>query len=216
MLIKTEGIILTKKPRKEKSSLIYILTKNFGLIKAIAEGIRRGDSKLLSISEPGVYGKIVFIYEYNKYKLITILPYKIPIKIFKKYPYTYLWALRILLFFNFYAVSEKFWNIVINLDKIILKYPKGFKLWFIIKILEELGLEPNLTNCSKCNIKLKNNIYIKGSELFCEKCKMKGYLKIDPLEYKEILKFTKSNFPLSKYPTILKHLIKSHLKNLSL
>ncbi|MGC8981432.1 MAG: DNA repair protein RecO [Minisyncoccia bacterium] len=216
MLIKTEGIILTKKIRKEKSSIIYILTKNLGLIKAIAEGLRKEDSKLLSISEPGVYGKMAFIYEYNKYKFITILPYKIPVKIFKKYPYTYLWALRFLLFFNFYEVSQKFWDIIINLDKIILKSPKSFRLWFIIKILEELGMLPNLTNCSKCNIKLKDEIYIRGDELFCGKCKKKGYMKINPSEYKEILKFVESNTPLQKYPIILKSLIKSHLKSISL
>lgn len=214
MFIKTQGIILTKKPFKEKSSIVYILTKNLGVTKVKIEGLRRSESKLLSILEPGTYGKIALVFDHNKLKFLTILPYKIPNKIFKKYPYTYLWALRLLTFFNFLEISQRFWNIIKHLDEIILKSQKSFYLWFIIKILDELGVRVNLTNCNKCGVKLKNEIYIKNNEFYCGKCKKVGYVKISKKEYEDILKFIDSDIPPENYPKILKSIIKSHLKNI--
>jgi recombinational DNA repair protein (RecF pathway) len=182
---KTIGIILHKKNVKEKSAIIYILAKNLGIIKAIAEGINTSKSKILSIVQPGNFGKFYLIGEPSVYKLISFLPYKIPYKIYKKYPYTYLWALRFLTFFNFLDISDEFLKFLTNIDKILLKNPKEFSVLFIYKVLKELGIQPNLENCEKCNINLQNskNIYLKSSKLYCDKCKKIGYVYIIFLFY---------------------------------
>lgn len=191
-----------------------------GNIKAIAEGINSSKSKLLSIIQPGNFGKLYLIGEYSKYKLISFLPYKIPLKIFKKYPYTYLWALRFLTFFNFLDISDDFLKFLTNMDKILLKKPKEFIVLFIYKTLKELGVQPNLENCEKCNINLQNSkyIYLKGSKLYCDKCKKIGYEKIEKEDYLNIISFLneKVNKTSLSELALLKKILKSHLKNIHL
>ena len=216
MLIKTEGIILTKKPLKEKSASIYILTKKLGLIKAEAVGIRQAKSKLLTLVEPGTSGKLALIAESNKFRLITILPYKIPYKIFNLYPYTFLWALRFITLFNFVELSNEFWKLMINLDKYLLKAPRSFPLWFMIKVFDELGVSPNITHCFNCGLKLKTDIYLKDGKLYCQNCSRLAYQKINYNEYKNLLLFFSSPQPLANYPSWLKAIIASHLKRLPL
>jgi recombinational DNA repair protein (RecF pathway) len=217
---KTIGIILHKKNVKEKSAIIYILVKNLGIIKAVAEGINTSKSKILSIVQPGNFGKFYLIGEPSVYKLISFLPYKIPFKIYKKYPYTYLWALRFLTFFNFLDTSDEFLKFLTNIDKILLKNPKEFSVLFIYRVLTELGIQPNLENCEKCNINLQNskNIYLKSSKLYCDKCKKIGYEKIEKEDYLDILNFLKDKKVKknSKWLSLLKKILKSHLKRIHL
>lgn len=42
----TEGLVIASKPYKEGGKMLYILTSDFGLISAIAEGVRLEKSKL--------------------------------------------------------------------------------------------------------------------------------------------------------------------------
>ncbi len=216
---KTTGIILNKKNVKEKSAVIYILTKNLGLIKAIAEGINRSESKLLSVVQPGNYGKIYLIGEGSIYKLLSFLALKIPNKVYKKYPYTYLWALKFLIFFNFFELSDRFFFFVLNMDKILIKSPAYFPFIFLNEIFKELGIEPNIENCYSCNIKLirSKEIYLYGSKLFCEKCKKIGYEKISKEDYLNLLNFlVKNQKPKKINKNILKKIFKSHLKSINL
>lgn len=214
---KDYSIILAKKNIKEKSSIIYILSKNFGIKKLLAEGINRPESKLLSVVQPGAIGKIFWIEEEKYSKLISFLHYKIPYKVYKLYPYSFLWALRTLIIFNFFEVSNKFWQILWNLDKFIFKFKNHFSLWFMIKILEELGIKPNIETCSNCNLSLRKNIYRYKSSLFCENCKKIGYEKIDYKDYLEIKKFFNEKITYLKNKktfNIIKTILKEHLKEI--
>jgi len=174
----------------------------------------------LSIIQPGNFGKFYLIGEYSRYKLISFLPYRIPFKIYKKYPYTYLWSLRFLTFFNFLDISDEFLKFLLNMDKILLKIPKEFSILFIYEVLKELGIQPNLENCEKCNINLQNsqNIYLKNSRLYCDKCKKIGYEKIEHEDYLDIINFLKNKKTnrVNRGVPLLKKIIKSHLKRIPL
>ena len=221
--LKDQSIILTKKNIKEKSAIIYILTKNFGLKKAIAEGINRPESKLITVIQPGSIGKIFLAGNdlNSPFKLISFLPYKIPINVFKKLPYMYLWSLRFLVLINPFEISDEFWNLIVDLDKRVLKFKKLFPLWFMWKIFQELGTQPNLETCSNCNKSLfkSKNIFVYKSSLFCENCRKEGYEKIEKSEYFAILNFCykekifKKNI---KWPEILRKIFKNHLREIAL
>lgn len=221
MYLKDHSIILTKKNIKEKSAIIYILTKNYGIKKTIAEGINRPESKLLATLQPGSVGKIFLVGEENTFKLLSFLPYKIPIKVFKLYPYIYLWALRFLTFFNFLSISENFWGIITKLDKYVLRFKKIFPEWYMLQVFKELGMEPNLftcTNCYKDLIKTKD-VFLYKSSLFCENCKKEGYEKIRKIDYLNIRNFVLKEiiyFKSLSWREILRKIIKRHLKEIYL
>ncbi len=217
--LKDHSLILTKKNIKEKSSIIYILTKNFGIKKLIAKGINRPEAKLLSVVQPGYLGKIFWVEEENYAKLVSFLPYKLPYKVFRLYPYTYLWALKTLLIFKFPMVSEDFWNLIVNLDKFILSFRKNFPLWFLLKIFQELGVEPNIENCYKCGKILESDVYRYKSYLFCEKCRKDSYQKIPVKDYLEIKNFFKGKVNYLKKKNsfeVVKNILKEHLKEIEI
>lgn len=216
---KDNSLILAKKNIKEKSSIIYILTKNFGIKKLIAEGINRPESKLLSIIQPGFYGEIFWVEEENYAKLISFLPFKLPYKVYKYYPYTYLWALKTILIFKFPTISESFWNLIINLDRLVLKFNKYFSLWFMLKIFEELGSEPNIRTCYQCNLTLKKDVYRYKSYFFCERCKKDSYQKISYRDYLEIKNFftgEKIYLRGGDVYKIIKTILREHLKEIEI
>lgn len=219
--LKDHSIILHKKNIKEKSATIYILTKNYGIKKAIAEGINRPESKLLTIIQPGSIGKVLLVGEENIYKLISFLPYKIPVKIFRLYPYMYLWALKFLIFINFLEISRDFWEIITKLDKFILRFKEFTPEWYLLKIFKELGSEPNLLTCSNCykNLLKAKSIFLYKSSLFCENCKKDGYEKIEKITYMNIRNFILKEKIFKKnlnWRKVLKKIIKNHFREIYL
>jgi recombinational DNA repair protein (RecF pathway) len=220
MYVKINGLILIKKNIKEKSALIYILTQELGIIKARIDGINRSESKLISVIQPGVWGRFFLVSELNFFKILSFLPFKIPIKVFKKFPYSYLWALRFLRYFSLFSVSSTFFNQIINLDYYLLKHKKTFLIWFLNSIFEELGITPNLTHCSKCNRQLSGDVYYRGAKFYCYRCRKPSYEKIDAQFYKNLVFYYKNNKLLyikdKKLIDFLKRIFKSHLKEINL
>jgi GxxExxY protein len=163
--IKDEGIIITKKPYKEKEAIVVILTKKYGKIKALATGLRRPQSRILGFSEPGTIAKFYFAVSSSKsmlssniVRLLSILAWRMPGKGFGEHPYLFLWALRFLSTLNILEISDGLWDLILTLDKMILKEPRGFQVWFILKILDELGEMPNFEHCQKCNQSLPQSL----------------------------------------------------------
>ncbi|GIW66077.1 MAG: hypothetical protein KatS3mg094_596 [Candidatus Parcubacteria bacterium] len=217
---KINGLILNKKNIKEKSAIISILTQELGIIKIKIDGINRPESKLLSVIQPGSFGRFFISSDLNSFKILSFLPLRIPYKIFKKFPYMYLFALRFLSFFNIYYTSADFFKNIIRIDIYLLKYKKVFLIWYLNLIFKELGVIPNLTNCYKCNILLDKLIYIKGSKLYCYRCKKISYDKIDYQIYKKALFYLNNNliFKINddKVVKFIKKIFLNHLKEISL
>lgn len=214
---KINGLILAKKNIQEKSAIVYILTQELGIIKAKIESINRSESKLISIVQPGVFGRFFIL---DSFKILSFLPFRIPVKVFKKFPYTYLWVLKFLRYLNLFSCSSNFFNILISLDKYLLKKNKTFLIWFLDLIFKELGLSPNLTNCNQCNRILKYRIYYYGSKFYCEKCRKISYEKLDFNFYKRVLYYYENNKLLDiknkKLIDFFKKIFKKHLKEISL
>jgi DNA repair protein RecO len=220
---KINGLILSKKNIKENSSLVYILTKDFGKIKTTVEGINKPESKLLSIIQPGTFGRFFIINENNNYKVLSCLPLKIPIKVFSISPYQYLWALKLLSSFNFLEISDNFWNMIYKLDYFLLKNKFSFLLWFLLKIFDELGMQINWYSCVNCLRpldKLKKDVFYKKSSFYCFICRKIAYEKIEFKIYLKIINLIKKDSILDlkdkKIISLIKKIIKSHLKEIRL
>jgi len=67
----TEGIILKKEPYGEADLLITILTKDFGKIKVMAQGVRKETAKLKGHLEPLTHSAISFVIGKNFYRLTS-------------------------------------------------------------------------------------------------------------------------------------------------
>ncbi|MCS7184151.1 MAG: DNA repair protein RecO [Patescibacteria group bacterium] len=217
---KIDGLILYKKNIKEKSAIVYILTQNLGIIKGKIDGLNRSESKLISIIQPGNFGNFFLSSELTFFKILSFLPYKIPSKVFKKFPYTYLWALKFLILFNFLSTSPKFFETIVNLDRYLLKNKSSFLIWYLKIIFEELGVLPNLTHCSECGKLLSGNVYYQGSKFYCYKCRKISYDRINFTTYKLMISFLKEDRLLdlkNKFlREIFKKIFKNHLKEISL
>jgi len=67
----TEGIILKKEPYGEADFMVTILTKDFGKIKVMAQGVRKGAAKLKGHLEPLTHSAISFVIGKNFYRLTS-------------------------------------------------------------------------------------------------------------------------------------------------
>ena len=160
MEVEVEGIVLKETLYGEKSKIIQVLTKDYGLIGMIAKGASSYKSNLRSLTLPFLYAK--FIINYKKDKL-SILKGGKAIKLYgsgandiKIYAYvSYLSELS-------YKVlqenndKEIFYILKNSLDKIIEGYnEKVIKNIVEFKLLDYVGISPNLDICHKCMKKVK-------------------------------------------------------------
>ncbi|MEK7673852.1 MAG: DNA repair protein RecO [Patescibacteria group bacterium] len=234
LYLKDEGIIITKKPYKEKDSIVIILTKKYGKVRALATGLRKQESRLLGLSEPGTIAKFYFavssgksIVSSNIIRLLSILGWKFPGKGFKENPYLFLWALRFLGTANILEISDELWDIILNLDRAILKDPRGFQVWFVLKVLEELGEVPNFEFCAKCGVALcdkiplgnrsknfiakPNDIFFYNANLYCSKCRKPSYESISQKDLFLIKRLIESQEPIFPYPKQLHKILTKQL-----
>ncbi|MCL4358287.1 MAG: recombination protein O N-terminal domain-containing protein [Patescibacteria group bacterium] len=212
--IKTEGLILNKKPLREKDASIYILTKKFGGLTVFGQSLNRPQGRLFGLAQTGTIVKVFLKTDFEHYRLISILGYKFPGQTFKKYPYLYLWALKLIRKLNLLQVSPGFWQIVSSLDQKIRKSPKGFSTWFISRALNEIGQGPNLDFCAGCGKSLtdQKEIYLSRSNLFCPDCHKPNFQKLDQNELRQIKLINVSFEPIYPYPPRLKQILSHQLK----
>lgn len=67
----TEGIILKKEPYGEADLLVTVLTKDFGKIKVMAQGVLKEAAKLKGHIEPLTHSAISFVIGKNFYRLTS-------------------------------------------------------------------------------------------------------------------------------------------------
>jgi DNA repair protein RecO len=206
--LKINGIILTKIKRKEKDAIVYILTKNIGLLKCYLKGIFQPTSKNITLFEPGNYNKLFIITDTSKFKIISALPLKILTSTFKKYPYIFLWTFRIIKNINLPETPKFLWFVLTHLDNYIKQNHKNFPYWFLYHLLRELGYEIDLYHCFQCQRKIKNFAYFDNkSYLFCSYCKKDSFLKIN----KEDLQNAREIKSLIKIPKKVPNFLKTIL-----
>ena len=69
-MIEVEGIVINEIDYRDKSKIIYVLTKN-GLISIIAKGCKSPKSILRSCTDKLTYGKFYIKYKENKLSILT-------------------------------------------------------------------------------------------------------------------------------------------------
>lgn len=175
-IIKTEGIVIGETNYSESSKILRVLTKDYGLISIISKGCRNLKSKLRGVSSKLVYAN--FQIHYKEQGISTLIEADI-INILKnimtdinKISYaSYLLELTE----QVYKQSEEkdIYNLFISIIK---KINEGYDcetLTFIyeLKILDFLGIKPNIDGCSICgNTKNIITFSTKSAGYICQNC----------------------------------------------
>lgn len=205
IFIKINGLVLAKEKTKESDGIIYILTKNYGLIKGLARGIFKNESKNLSLLEPGNFNRFFILTNLQIFKIISVLPFKIPGRFFKNKPYIFLWTLKLIKKLKLPETPNFIWFILNNLESYLQQNVKNFPYWFLYHLLKELGYEIDLETCLNCGRKLKNFAYFNNKKnLCCFYCKKESYQEIEKKDLqkargiKNIIKIPKGLPPFLK------------------
>ncbi len=213
IFLKLNGLVLAKEKIKENDAIVYILTKNQGIIKCWARGVFKGQSKNLGLIEVGNLNRFFLLTNLEKYRLISALPLKIVGPAFFHNPYLYLWTLRLIKNLKFLETPKFIWFILTHLEDYLKQERKNFSYWFIYHLLKELGYEIDLENCEKCQRKLKKFAFFNNQKsLYCFYCRKENYHRITFLDLEKARQI-KSRLKLPKtIPSFLKTMLKEYFK----
>jgi len=80
----TKGIVLSERPRREADRIYSILTRDLGLVQALALGVRKEESKLRGALEPFVLSQVSLVrgkefWRITSVEFIRRIPSKLPI-----------------------------------------------------------------------------------------------------------------------------------------
>lgn len=150
-----EGIVLSETNYSESSKILNVLTKDFGLIGIMSKGCRNIKSKLRGVSRKLIYGTF---HIYHKEKGLSTL---ISVDVISSFSKTLMDLERVS--FSMYlldlvnqVVKENDDPEVFDLLKeSLIKIEKGFNPIVItnileLKLLDYLGVHPNIDGCSVC------------------------------------------------------------------
>lgn len=171
-----DGIILSEVNYSESSKILNVLTKEYGLIGVISKGSRNIKSKLRGVSRKLIYGTFNIYYKENG--LSTLISVDL-ISSFSK----------ILMDLEKISYASFILDLVLQIerqtsDELIFDYLKDTLLKIEdgldpliltnileLKLLEFLGIKPNLDSCSLCG-STKNIISLSSSDygFICSEC----------------------------------------------
>ena len=179
---KVEGIVISTVDYKESSKIINVFTKENGIIGVIAKGSKNLKNKLHTTTSILSYGLFYLNYIENKVsslKEVDIIDY---FKEIRKDIYKTNYSLFLLELASQVYKQERNNNIYEILISGLKKINEGYDAGVItniieLKLLENLGIKPNLNYCVNC--KSKNDIVTissyKGGYV-CKKCVGEEYI----------------------------------------
>ena len=179
-LIKTEGIVIGETNYSESSKILKVFTKDYGLISVMSKGCRNIKNKLRGISSKLSYANYQISYKKDGISTLVdgdiINTYKNIILDINNISYTaYILDLTEQVYKHSY--SDKIYSILISiLNKINDGYdPVVLTYIYEIKLLEFLGIRPNVDGCSICGSS-KNSVTISVSDggYICNNCYKSG------------------------------------------
>ena len=158
---KIEGIVISSVDYKESSKIINIFTKEDGIIGVIAKGSKNLKNKLRTNSTVLSYG--IFYLNHYENKVSTLMEVDIIdyFKEIRKDIYKTNYSLFLLELTSQVYKQERNKNIYEMLIAGLTKINEGYDAGIItniieLKLLENLGIKPNLNHCVNC--KSKNDI----------------------------------------------------------
>lgn len=206
-IVKTEGIIVGETNYSESSKILKVLTKDYGLISVMSKGCRNIKSKLRGVSNKLIYGTFNFYYKENGISTLISVDVintlrNIMMDINKISYVSYILDLTEQIFKE---VDLEQANEIYNLlTAIIIKVNDGYDEGLLtniyeLKLLEFLGIRPNIDGCSICG-STKNIVTISSSSggYICQNCYRDGRIYssktiqlIRMLFYVDVSKITK-------------------------
>ena len=181
-LICVEGISLTDLNYSESSKIINVLTKEYGTIGIISKGCRNLKSKLRGVSRKMIYGKYYIYYKENSLSTLVsvdiINSFDNILKNLDSITYaSYILELtyQVLKENNSKDIFDILKDSLIKINDSF--NPLAITLSIELKMLDYLGVIPNLSECSICGSK-KNILTLSSSlgGLICESCYSEGYI----------------------------------------
>lgn len=176
LLKKIEGFILTETPNGENSKILNILTKEHGLIGAIAKGVKSSKNPLRSKASKYTYGIFYLDYYDNKLSKLEDIDVINSFKEIKK-DIIKISYLAYICDLTYQVVKENYQNSIYeNFINAILKIEAGLNPMVLtnileIKYLDYLGVRLNLESCVYCGSK-KNIVTIDpdAGGFICQEC----------------------------------------------
>lgn len=175
MIEKIEGIIISEKSYSETSKILKIITKEHGIIDAIAKGAKSLKSPLRSLSTKLTHAKFNIRYKENKLSIITEIDainfYKNIKTDIKKISYaSYILDLTSQVLKQSDEI-EIYENLVKALNKIEDNIdPEIITNIIELKSLDYLGVMPTLDSCVKCGNEKIMTISTELSGYICSNC----------------------------------------------
>lgn len=176
MIKKLEGIIISEVDYKESSKIINIFTKDYGIIGVLARGAKRLKSNFTGVTTKLTYGYFYLNYKEKGLSILNEVEIINPLRNIKK-------SLTLISFASYITelVSQVYkhenniniYDLYINA---ILKLEDNMDPLVItniieLKLLNYLGITPNLNSCVSCdNINVVTISSYKGG-LLCNSCK---------------------------------------------
>lgn len=178
MIIKTKGIVLNQRDIGENDKVITILSKDYGIIEAIANNIKSQKSKLFAGVQLLSYSEFC-IYKGKKYNTINSaeiedLFYDLRVDVVKLSLAVYFCDLIISVFAN-EDNSWEYLKLLLNALFLMQNNKKSEKLLksiFELKLMSISGFMPDLVCCKKCGVYEEKIMYFfpTHSNIICSNC----------------------------------------------
>lgn len=186
-IIKVEGLVLKETNYSESSKILQILTDKYGIISVMSKGCRSIKSKFRSLSNKLSYANFYIYYKKDGISTLkdadSIDPFKnITLNIENIAYATYLLDLTEQVYKH--SKSNEIFPLIISVLKKINEGYDPFVLTSIyeIKLLEYLGIKPNVDSCSICgNNKNILTISINDGGFICKNCYRGGKIYNDQI-----------------------------------
>ncbi len=174
--IKVEGIVIGETNYSESSKILRVFTREYGIISIMSKGSRNIKSKLRGVSSKLSYAN--FVIKYKKDGISTLIDAdtidtlrNIVMDIEKISYLSFLLDLTDQVYRH--SKSNKIYPILISIVKKINEGydPEVLSIIYELKLLEFLGISPNIDSCSICG-STKNILTISTSDggFICQEC----------------------------------------------
>ena len=189
----TQAIVLKTNRIGEIHKGIVLLTKDLGIISAIAHGARKIKSRLRAYTQLFSYAKVYLYYNPVKqtYKITdieSVFPYDAVVQSLKKYYIISVCAEVTLKSFGGGESVKEMFFLILNILKILNRVNENdadfILIQFLWRFLLITGHRPDLKNCSHCNTQISGPVIIYYSDgmpgFVCGKCKKLNAVQLYP------------------------------------
>ena len=182
-----EGIVLREVKYGESDKILTIFSRNHGKIQAIAKGVRKPKSTLISSTQVFCYSNFVLFkgksfYHINQGEVISSF-YKLREDLMKLAYGTFIIELTEAAIMEEES-NEKLFELLLKTLKVLNQQKENYlklTLGFQIKFISFIGYRPNLSFCGACNRpptdKMKFNYSMGG--ILCKQCNDIGSYAVD-------------------------------------